>query len=236
MKKVLQGYISDKLIHFVGRHCKNCEAQYQLLLRILKSGCLSNSEENAKMPIGIAEIEVNGAAKISQNEMYIPQMVCFCDIPFEHLKIHVTKYSRFGLAFEKDFIVKNGGTPVYYMPLKGKASSSISKGQYFDKKLDKFQHYISHLIDIKCLEVRDTMKEIENFLTFHVFSYFKFFDHNLPDDDPSNYYFEREWRVLGNLKFSIKDVTTVFIPINYEARLKHDCPKLKEKGKTLPYK
>ena len=236
MKKISQGYISNELIHFVGRGCKDCEAQYQLLLKIMKSGCLSNSEENANKPTGVAEIEVNGAAKISQNEMYIPQMVCFCDIPFEHLEIHVTKYSRFGLAFKKDFIVKNGGTPVYYLPLQAKVSSSINKGEYFDQKLDKFQYYISDVINTKCPEVRDIMKEIKNFLDFHVFSYVKFFDHNLNDTHPDNYYFEREWRVLGNLMFSLNNVTTVFVPSSYEFRLRQDFPKYKGNVKTSPYK
>ena len=233
MNKVTQGYISNELIHFVGRACKDYEAQYQLLLKILESGCLSNSEKNANKPTGVTEIEVNRAARISQNEMYIPQMVCFCDIPFEHLKIHVTKYTRFGLAFEKAFIVKNGGTPVCYLPLDAKVSSSVNKGEYFDQKLDKFQHYISDVINTKCPEVRDIMKEIENFLDFHVFCHVKFFNHNLPDDDPDNYYFEREWRVLGNLVFSIKDVASVFIPSDYEKHLKSDCPKLIGKVRTL---
>jgi len=232
MNKASQRYISNELIHFIGRACEDYD-KYQLLLKILESGCLSNSEENAKKPIGVAEIEVNGFAKISQNEMYIPQMVCFCDIPIEHLEIHVTKYGRFGLAFEKDFIVNNGGTPVYYLPLGAKVSSFINKGEYFDKKLDEFQYNISKVINTKYPEVRDIMKDIDNFLAFHVFSYAKFFDHNLADEDSSNYYFEREWRVLGNLKFSIEDVTLVFIPSDYQNRLKLDCPKFKGQVRTL---
>jgi len=236
MNTVSQGYISKELIHFVGRHCKDCDEQYQLLLKILKSGCISNSEENAKKPAGVADIEINMPAKISQNEMYIPQMVCFCDIPFEHLEIHLTKYPSFGLGFKKDFIVKNGGTPVYYIPSEAKESSIINKGQYFDEKLDKFSYYVSYVIDTKCQQTLDIIKEIDEFLTFQVFSYVKFFDHNLSDDAPNNYYFEREWRVFGNLKFSIKNVTTALIPSGYEGRLSRDCPKFKGKIKTLPHK
>lgn len=232
MNKVSQGYISNELIHFVGRAYKD-DDKYQLLLKILESGCLSNSEENAKKPIGIAGTEINGAAKISQNEMYIPQMVCFCDIPRKHLKIHTTKYGRFGLAFEKDFIVNNGGTPVYYLPLEAKVSSSIKKGRYFDKKLDKFQNDILEVVNTKCPEVRDIIKDIEAFLDYHVFSYTKFFDHTLADKDPDNYYFEREWRVLGNLKFSMEDVTSIFIPRAYQKCFILACPKLKEKIKQL---
>lgn len=233
MPKTSQGYISNELIHFIGKGCKDCEAQYKLLLKIMESGCLSNSEENAGKPAGVAQIEINGSAKISQNEMYIPQMVCFCDIPFEYLEIHVTKYSHFGLAFEKNFIVKNGGTPVYYVPKEAKISSSINKGEYFDQKLDSLQYYISDVINTKCPEVQDIMKEIMGFLDFHVFSFVKFFNHNLPDDDPDNYYFEREWRVLGNLEFKISDVSSIYIPQNYEKRLKADCPKLIRKIKKL---
>lgn len=45
--------------------------------------------------------------------------------------------------------------------------------------------------------------DMERFLSFHIFSYLKFFDHSLNDDHEDNYYFEREWRVIGNIHFSI---------------------------------
>ena len=42
-------------------------------------------------------------------------MVCFCDIPDSDLAIHVNKYSRFGLAFKKEFLIAKGACPVFYV-------------------------------------------------------------------------------------------------------------------------
>ncbi|MBC8484459.1 MAG: hypothetical protein H8D45_00245 [Bacteroidetes bacterium] len=238
MNIISQGYISKQLTHFAGRHCANLEAQYKLFLSILKSGRLSNSEENAKKPEGISEIEINYNAKISQDKMYIPQMVCFCDIPFKELKFHIKKYSRFGIAFYKDFIVRKGGTPVYYLPLRAQASYSnnIKKGELFDKELESLNCFLSETANKK-QELKDGIKHIqENFLAYHIFSYVKFFDHELPDGDSENYYFEREWRLLGNLDFNIGDIATILIPKNYKKRLEIDFPEYNGKVEILPNK
>jgi hypothetical protein len=42
-------------------------------------------------------------------------VVCFCDIPETDLAIHVSKYSKFGLAFKKEFLIKKGASPVLYV-------------------------------------------------------------------------------------------------------------------------
>lgn len=65
---------------------------------------------------------------------------------------------------------------------------------------------------------------LDDRLDHHVFSYIKCFDSSLADDDPENYYFEREWRVLEALRFSLPDVRHVFLPQRYEARFRDDLP------------
>ena len=125
-----QRYISNELTHFVGsklRKSKNKskeDKQYELLIRILGEGWLYNPK------VGV-ELVIIPSAKISQNKMYLPQMVCFSDIPVEDLTLHVKKYSRFGISFNKDFVVKQGGVPVHYIPAQShvKASPNITPGQ-----------------------------------------------------------------------------------------------------------
>jgi hypothetical protein len=108
-----QRYVSTELTHFVGRGLVT-EKQYRLLMKIINEGWLTHPPHN---PNRSGNLSVNTAAKFSTNEMYNPEMVCFCDIPVADLGIHISKYSPFGLSFSKDFVVKHGGCPVFYVPL-----------------------------------------------------------------------------------------------------------------------
>ena len=84
MEREIQRYISKELTHFTGQG-KRKESQYQLLIKILREGWIAYPKHNTETRVGLA---INPNAKISQNEMYLPQMVCFCDIPVEDLTLH----------------------------------------------------------------------------------------------------------------------------------------------------
>ncbi|MCB1863650.1 MAG: hypothetical protein KDI47_18260, partial [Gammaproteobacteria bacterium] len=66
--------------------------------------------------------------------------------------------------------------------------------------------------------------ELESFISSHIFSYIKFYDHSYADDHDDNYYLEREWRVIGNVKFDLSDIETVFMPKSFSKRFRADCP------------
>jgi hypothetical protein len=55
-------------------------------------------------------------------------------------------------------------------------------------------------------------------------AYMKFFDGKTTDEDPENFYMEREWRIYGNLEFDIADVYRVFLPREYASRFRADFP------------
>jgi hypothetical protein len=132
----MQRYVSNELTHFVGRSLRaDEEAQYQLLLKICRSGTLldprylgkrdtpifffnvvdrDGSERRQQyFPEPYFEVRINGP--VEANEFVAPEMVCFCDIPLLELEIHTSKYSRFGLAFHKAFLVRQGASPVHYV-------------------------------------------------------------------------------------------------------------------------
>lgn len=44
------------------------------------------------------------------------------------------------------------------------------------------------------------------------------------NNDPDNYYFEREWRAINNIDFQLSDILTIVIPKEYELQLKEDFP------------
>lgn len=289
-----QRYISHELTHFVGskfRKSKNKskeDRQYELLVRILGEGWLYNPK------VGVSLV-INPNAKISQNEMYSPQMVCFSDIPVEDLTLHITKYSSFGISFDKDFIVQQGGVPMHYIPSQSHVETllnitpeqsvefaepgggehlyrDMSMEEYSDEVLKSYlklmpvlhklifeaargagvlEDSIFHLpkdgedyphmnLPRSLLErmkpnidnspLRDAiwydhqLSQLEWFFNFRVFSFLKFFNHNLSEDDKKNYYFEREWRVLGRVQFNMGDVRRVLIPEEYSRQLRDDCP------------
>ena len=66
--------------------------------------------------------------------------------------------------------------------------------------------------------------DLQCFFDFHIFSYLKFFDHMLNDDHEDNYYFEREWRVVGNVKFSPEDIKTIFMPSKFSEKFRDEYP------------
>ena len=68
------------------------------------------------------------------------------------------------------------------------------------------------------------LMELERFISFHIFSYIKFYDHSFADDHDDNFYLEREWRVIGNVKFDLCDIETVFMPKQFSQRFRTDCP------------
>jgi len=106
-------YVSEELTHFVGRKLQTEAKQFQLLLTILRTGWLQASYSVEFGP-GIV-LMADGSKPLTSNEAVRATTVCFCDIPFDDLKIHMAKYSRFGLAFAKRFMLSRGASPVFYV-------------------------------------------------------------------------------------------------------------------------
>lgn len=238
-----QHYISNELTHFVGKEDKTPDEQYERLRKILNEGKLIHNLTGKIMGISASGGPTSGVlmkvrpnAKLSNNEMFNPEMVCFCDIPVGDLNLHIQKYSPFGLSFEKNFVVQHGGAPVYYIPKEAAVKIKIlarvgnNKGELFDKILPKLDAYFN--IDYKTIQSLsntdsssiNTKLLLGSFLKLHILSYIKFFDHNLPDDHEENYYFEREWRIVGNLKFRMSDIKRILIPNNYAGQFRKDFP------------
>jgi hypothetical protein len=113
-----QRYVSEELTHFAGRQLRKCDgepdydAQYGLLVRILESACLLFRPSE---PTAQPKVEAINNLSFSKREMYKVDAICFCDIPLADLRLHMKKYSEFGIAFLKSFLVKKGATPAFYI-------------------------------------------------------------------------------------------------------------------------
>jgi Putative abortive phage resistance protein AbiGi, antitoxin len=223
---MVQRYVSNELTHFVGRSLTTAEEQYRLLAEnILASGKLGT------LPDGSFQVLADGAAHPGGNEMISFPMVCFCDIPVADLNLHMKKYSRFGLAFKKAFLVPKGARPVFYVPrttfgygagdfgflqrffnAEARLSLSAGPGGAVAGSSDEVQQLVKDL----CWSARP--------IPLHVFGFMKFFDPKTTDTDPANYYMEREWRLPGMLAFDLQDVSTVILPSSFASRLRKQFP------------
>src|SRR4051812_5389252 len=104
-------YISNELFHFVGRsHPTDHETNYQILLKVLDSRCISHPPHNSDW--GAHQITINWDKSIFTEELIVPSVTCFCDIPFETLGIHLKKYGMFGVSFDRSLLIKYGARPV----------------------------------------------------------------------------------------------------------------------------
>jgi hypothetical protein len=254
-----QRYVSDELTHFVGRDLtlgaadierEDLEDQlYGRLLTILKDGQLKTGGRrtgvNADPSIGKEGITVERVVTYevgSRNlgKMFDPAVICFCDIPVDDLGIHVSKYSPFGLAFPRDFLLARGVNPVLYLAEDAKVDEGGGTiGDLFIEEMNRALRLLSELQvahshpkgaprfrDVEGLPpgVPHDATLAHQFLLIRVFSLVKAFRGDSADEDPENYYMEREWRRYGDLDFALDDVSRVYLPKRFAKRLRADLP------------
>lgn len=229
-----QRYVSDELTHFVGRQQPNDEARYALLVRILRGGFLTADPESpqAKNRLeGVVAYRYSPHAPFSDPESYSIDCVCFCDIPVPDLSLHMDKYGRFGIAFRKPFLIKKGASPAFYW-----ASNALARGrsrrEYLDAMVANFHWLIDRLraefpapTDSETVpEISDRLERLFDFVNQYVLCFIKLFDDALPDNDPANFYMEREWRVPGSVAFGLADIHRVIFPKEVAERFRRDLP------------
>jgi hypothetical protein len=231
-------YISNELYHFVGRsHPENHEENYATLLKVLDSDFVSYPPHDRSVTF---QIGFNWDADIFSGEWIVPRIICFCDIPFEGLGIHTKKYGKFGLSFSLEFLVKYGARPVIYMPLQP-SNPLAGLGTIFCETLlkDIEQKYRGFYEQVVHNEVKgnwttklgekpttpsDAIRGIDSIITQHFLPFIKPFNSDLDENDPDNYYMEREWRKTENLQFQSENVKSILVAENYIERLKKDRP------------
>ena len=74
------------------------------------------------------------------------------------------------------------------------------------------------------MQACQTIRMYIDFALNYVFTFMKCFDAKRSFEDESNYYMEREWRIGGNVQFTLNDVARVFFPASYAKRFRVDLP------------
>jgi hypothetical protein len=230
--KRLQRYVSTELTHFVGRTCKDDDSRYEVLKAILCSGKLEPRRRAPLSSPGGYSFGMRGNTKLSSNKVYDAEVVCFCDIPVEDFEVHMRKYSRFGLAFGKSFLVRKEANPGIHGKRFG--SRRVTRAGSFDAFFEAFRKAYDELfqwvaingsnrkhVPKKLVRVLEEMMKQKHFLN-DLFSYFKFFDSKRAEASELNFYMEREWRIRGTLEFHLDDVRRVILPENYARRFRNE--------------
>jgi hypothetical protein len=240
-----QNYVSTELTHFVGGKIsggsvsQTREKQYELLLKILREGWITCKQRATNFASCIL---VDPSANLSSNRMVRLDAVCFCDIPLQAgLAIHMEKYSPFGLAFAKSFVVEQGANPVFYIANnsmvrlwsfgKDKATTHFeTRAENFDKHFSEFYDCTQKVKGFLWKNTKETseakslltrLENVERFMS-SLFGYFKCFDASKAEDEKENFYMEREWRLIGSLKFKISDVQRIILPKAFLSRFRVD--------------
>lgn len=110
----MSDYTSSLLCHFVGRSKANKDERFELLIKIIKGSKLITNILKPDSPK--SHFQVGSQCEHAGEVFCECDCVCFCDIPNDALSIHVNKYSKFGMGFDKAFIAKQGARPVMYVP------------------------------------------------------------------------------------------------------------------------
>ena len=232
-------YVSDELFHFVGfSHPSDHEANYQVLLKILDSKMVIYRDFDPGS-IGL-RMSVDWNADIVNGQLVVRQVTCYCDIPETALGIHKSKYGLFGVGFPRTYMVGRGTRPVIYVPIQPNDYRSGWGSIYgvlaiedWKNAWDAFnefvvepnrEHVMKRTLNIRPQNAKEAVWAVDDLVTKDFFAFIKAFDCDLSDDEVSNYYMEREWRLIGALRFSESDLSSVFVPKHYEKRLIDDRP------------
>ena len=230
-------YTSSELYHFVGQknpddHSSNCE----ILEEILKSTCVSHPPHDVDW--GSVSYTVDPSKSLLDGELLVPEMTCYADIPFDSLGIHVEKYGRFGLSFDRDFLTRYGARPVMYFPKRlddwqGAVGATLLRD--IEVVYHGFRDYViegvlagnadhSRTLGKKPENRDDAIRVLLTNFEKEFLAFIKPFNSELDENHPENFYMEREWRKLGNIMFNLHDVRRIVVAEGYKARLERQYP------------
>lgn len=116
------------------------------------------------------------------------RVVCFSEIPLDLLDRLIERRSLYGLGFKKELLVAKGGAPLWYLDNEGE-QAAIIRAQMAER-LERG------------VDPDDPFWRLTPFI-----------------DTPGVYYgrpyrfeWEREWRVIGGMRFQTEDVAFLFLP------------------------
>jgi hypothetical protein len=233
-------YLSDELFHFVGnRRPLDHETNFNTLLKVLRSRCVSANPPQVGQ--GSIRVRVDREETLLSEKLVSADITCYCDIPCPLLARHTAKYGCFGIGFHRVHLARRGARPVTYVPMTSHDHLSIYGATILQDIQAKFEGFMRHLYD-QLPKAEDThsrflcsvpetpgdaVMDLHGLLTKDFLAFIKPYDAELSPDDINYFYAEREWRLLGGLKFEHQDLSCVIVKEGYKKRLSDAMPEIR---------
>ncbi len=224
------------------------ERNYALLKMVLASGCISHPPHEVGW--GKISYTLDLSKRLAREEMLVPTVTCYCDIPFAQLDPHLAKYGSFGVSFSRHQLTKWGARPVIYVPCRPDDWTGVFTGHTLLKELQATFTGIHEqratlvtsgveepsAVGLESLpkNLSEALAKAEHTLALRVLAFVKPFESTLDDGDPRYYYSEREWRKLGNFVFEADDVLRVVVERSFFQRARKEMPAFAERLCAVP--
>lgn len=233
----MTSYTSDELYHFVGRRAAHDHAaNVEKVRQILRTRCISHWPHEPGW--GKVTIAFDPSKTLESGELVVPNMVCFCDIPRESLQIHTQKYGYCGVSLTRAHLLKHQARPVMYFPYDPRDVAGLT-GLVALRDIERVYRVIRNQTDGLAVASRrigtapksaaEFLHAVDAMIGVALIAFIKAYDETLPESHPDNYYMEREWRRLGNMRFEPDDVGRVVVPTAFVPALQAEFPELADK-------
>ena len=226
---------SEEFYHFVGRKTPNDHDKNLSTLRlILGSGYVHGGGPHHRITSSLRETLTTG--------MVVPDIACFCDIPFSGLGVHVAKYGKFGLSFDRHWLVYQGARPVMYFPYRSDDAGSVfGQGLLQDievtyRALHNFFPPSEHerrSMGVPAKDPESAARAMRTVALKDFLAFIKPYDSEKATDAGEYFYAEREWRAMGHVRFKPGDVQTVVVARGYRARLAAEWPQYADRIREI---
>lgn len=236
-------YTSNYFYHFVGRSEPGAhEENFSRLCKILSE---KEVRHRPFTPGGsTASLTVPKQVDIFSEELLLPTVTCFSDIPSSSLQIHVRKYGLFGLSISRAHLIEWRARPVLYWPyFKNKDSFENdalkdiwSTYQYFRELVvnpRKHQFSNTRTLGARPELESDAIYAFDCSVQKELLAYIKPFDASKSPHELESFYMEREWRRFGYLSFSGNDVGEVVVAVGFKERIQELFPEYESKVREI---
>jgi len=214
-----------------------------LLKTVVADGCISHPPHDVDW--GKVSYSLDLSKRLAREEMLVPTVTCYCDIPYEQLAPHTSKYGAFGVSFSRHHLTQIGARPVIYVPCRPDDWRGVFTGHTLLKELEATFRGVyeqraalaaasdpagrSVSLGTPPITPLDALAKAEHTLALRVLAFVKPYESTLDDADPAYYYSEREWRKLGNLLFKPQEVLRVVVHESFLDRARADMPEFTDR-------